>query len=59
MHKLTSQENRILHLLAKGLLYKEIALLLNVKLDTVKKHTSNLYKKLGVRNKTEAIMKLK
>jgi two-component system, NarL family, response regulator LiaR len=53
-HQLTKRENDVLELIAKGLLYKEIADMLNISLDTVKKHTKNIYKKLDVRNRTEA-----
>jgi two-component system, NarL family, response regulator LiaR len=53
-HQLTKRENDVLELIAKGLLYKEIADMLYISLDTVKKHTKNIYKKLGVRNRTEA-----
>jgi two-component system, NarL family, response regulator LiaR len=52
---LSQQENNILELLSKGMLYKEMAMKLNVSIDTVKKHASNLYKKLQVSNRTEAI----
>lgn len=52
---LTSTEMEILQQLSLGLMYKEIADLRQVKLDTIKKHASNAYRKLGVRNKTEAL----
>lgn len=52
--KLTPKEQDILADLAKGLLYKEIAIQHNVSIDCVKKHAKNIYKKLGVRNKVEA-----
>ncbi|HOZ51334.1 MAG TPA: response regulator transcription factor [Chitinophagaceae bacterium] len=52
---LTSKENEILSLLAEGYLYKEIGGKLGISLDTVKKHTSNIYRKLHVHNRTEAI----
>jgi two-component system, NarL family, response regulator LiaR len=55
MSILTAQEQKILSNLAKGMLYKEIALQEGVTMDTVKKHCHNIYKKLHVRNKTEAI----
>jgi DNA-binding CsgD family transcriptional regulator len=54
---LTAKEAEILDLLRHGHLYKEIADLQGVKIDTVKKHTKNIYKKLNVRNRTEAINK--
>lgn len=51
---LTSREQEVLALLAKGFLYKEIAQRLSISLDTVKKHCKNIYQKLNVRNRTEA-----
>ncbi|SDC13351.1 response regulator [Niabella drilacis] len=55
---LTETETEVLHLLAKGLLYKEIASEKFVSIDTIKKHISNIYRKLQVNNKVEAINKL-
>ena len=37
------------------MLYKEIADQMQIGLDTVKKHCGNIYRKLHVGNKTEAI----
>ena len=51
---LTRREKEVLAALAKGFLYKEIALRLSISLDTVKKHCKNIYQKLNVRNRTEA-----
>lgn len=58
LNKLTKSEVEILELLSKGFLYKEIADKKFVSIDTVKKHISNMYRKLQVSNKTEAINKL-
>ncbi len=52
---LTSTENEVLHLLAIGLQYKEIGHKKYVSTETIKKHIGNIYKKLGVNNKIEAI----
>jgi two-component system, NarL family, response regulator LiaR len=52
---LTNQENIILEFLSQGLYYKEIAEKTNSKVTTIKKHTGNIYKKLQINNKTEAI----
>ncbi len=52
---LTPREQEVLAALAKGLLYKEIAHQLAISIDTVKKHCKNIYNKLQVRNRTEAI----
>ncbi|WDF58477.1 response regulator transcription factor [Flavobacterium sp. KACC 22758] len=54
---LTVTEKEVLELLAQGLLYKEIADKKNVTIDTIKKHIGNIYKKLQVSNKIEAINK--
>lgn len=53
---LTKQEQKVLDLLAKGLLYKEIADELSVKDGTVKVHIHNIYEKLHVQNRTEAVV---
>ncbi|MEI6816938.1 MAG: response regulator transcription factor [Bacteroidota bacterium] len=54
---LTDREREILRLLSKGFLYKEIAAKLEISLDTVKKHIQNIYGKLQVQNKTDALNK--
>jgi NarL family two-component system response regulator LiaR len=56
--QLTKTEVQILELLAQGKQYKEIAVQKNVTLETIRKHVSNIYKKLHVNNKVEAINKL-
>jgi DNA-binding NarL/FixJ family response regulator len=45
--------------LAQGLLYKEIADKKDITIDTIKKHVGNIYRKLHVNNKVEAINILK
>ena len=57
-YHLTKREIDILHWLAKGLLYKEIAPQLTISTNTVKQHIHNIYEKLHVQNKTEAINKV-
>ncbi|MBL1222132.1 response regulator transcription factor [Chryseobacterium sp. L7] len=54
---LTEREKEILELLSQGLLYKEIADKKFISIDTVKKHVGNIYRKLHVSNKVEAINK--
>lgn len=54
---LTKSELDILEFLAKGFLYKEIADKKCISIDTVKKHISNIYRKLQVNNKVEAVNK--
>ncbi|KMQ63557.1 LuxR family transcriptional regulator [Chryseobacterium sp. BLS98] len=55
--ELTEREKEILELLSQGLLYKEIADKKFISIDTVKKHVGNIYRKLHVSNKVEAINK--
>lgn len=56
---LTQREKEVLELLSKGLLYKEIAEQMGVTRETVKKHLKNIYQKLHVQNKIEALNKFK
>lgn len=54
---LTKREQEVLSNLARGFQYKEVADQLEVSLETVKKHVQNIYKKLHVQNRTEALNK--
>jgi DNA-binding NarL/FixJ family response regulator len=54
---LTNREKEILDQLAKGLLYKEIGANLNISTGTVRQHIHNIYEKLHVQNRTEALNK--
>jgi len=54
-HGLTRQETRILHALAEGATNKMIANIMGLSEATVKFHLSNLYRKLGCANRSEAI----
>ena len=54
---LSNRESEILVLLAKGLLYKEIASQLNIAQETVRKHVYHIYEKLHVNNRVEAVNK--
>ena len=56
--ELTSRENEVLNLAAEGLLVKEISDQLSLSNYTVKSHLKNIYTKLHVRNKVEAINRL-
>lgn len=55
---LTPREKEVLNLIAKGLLYKEIAEQLGISFHTVRQHIGKIYEKLHVQNKTEAINKV-
>ena len=54
---LSDRENEVLQLLADGLLYKEIADRLHIGHGTVRQHIHNIYEKLHVQNRTEAVNK--
>jgi DNA-binding NarL/FixJ family response regulator len=55
--QISSREQEVLSYLSKGLLYKEIAEQLNISTHTVRQHIHNIYRKLHVQNRTEAINK--
>jgi DNA-binding NarL/FixJ family response regulator len=57
MSELSNRENEIIELLAKGMLYKEIAGRLFISQETVRKHVYHIYEKLHVNNRVEAINK--
>jgi len=52
---LSPREQEILELIAAGLTNPEIAVKLVISPETVKKHTGNIYGKLGVHGRTEAV----
>ncbi len=54
---LTERELEVLRLVAKGYTYEFMADKLFVSNETVKKHMSNIFKKLHVKNKVEALNK--
>jgi DNA-binding NarL/FixJ family response regulator len=56
--KLTSREKELLQLLARGYRYKEIAGLLFISVETVRTHIRNIYEKLQVQSRTEALNKV-
>jgi DNA-binding NarL/FixJ family response regulator len=55
---LSKREKEILQLISKGFLYKEIADKIGIGFGTVRQHLNNIYTKLHVHNKTEAINKV-
>lgn len=55
---LTKREREILDQLTQGFRYKEIAHQLNISVETVRTHVRNLYEKLHVQSRTEAINKV-
>jgi LuxR family maltose regulon positive regulatory protein len=54
---LTSRETEVLRLLGQGYSNQQIAETLVVTLNTVKKHASSIYGKLGVRSRTQAVVR--
>lgn len=54
-YMLTIREVEVLRLLNMGLSRNEIAETLSISINTAKKHLSNIYAKMGVRNKAEAL----
>ncbi len=55
--RLTEREKEILALLSEGLMYKEIADKLGISYQTVNGHIKNIYEKLQVNSRSEAISK--
>jgi two-component system response regulator DesR len=54
---LSEREREVLSLMASGATNKEIAERLFLSPHTVKEHTSSVYRKLGVRNRAEAVQR--
>src|SRR3954447_17764048 len=55
--ELTDREREVLELMASGATNREIAGSLYLSPNTVKEHTSGLFRKLDVRNRTEAVQR--
>jgi DNA-binding NarL/FixJ family response regulator len=54
--KLTPREREVLQLIAKGLANEEIAKTLFISKHTVKNHITNIYRKMGSRNRTKVAL---
>lgn len=54
---LTEREREVLQLLADGLSNREVAEQLFLSIGTVKRHTHNIYGKLGVASRTQALLR--
>jgi DNA-binding NarL/FixJ family response regulator len=54
--KLTAREKQVLNQLAQGFRYKEVGGNLNLSMDTVRTHIRNIYDKLRVHSRTEALL---
>lgn len=59
LHRLgiSKREHEVLELMARGLSNQQIADSLFISLSTVKTHSSNLFQKLGVERRTQALQK--
>ncbi|MCY1310096.1 HTH-type transcriptional regulator MalT [compost metagenome] len=57
--ELTTREFSVLQLVAQGLSNQEISERLFISLNTVKAHTVNINQKLGVKRRTQAVMRAK
>ncbi|GAA6165337.1 response regulator transcription factor [Pelagimonas sp. KU-00592-HH] len=55
IHTLSRKERAILEALAKGMSNKELSKNLGISTNTVKFHLSNIYEKLSVKNRSQAI----
>jgi DNA-binding NarL/FixJ family response regulator len=53
---ITRQEMEVLKLLAQGMTNRQIADDLDISVQTVKNHTTSIYKKLKVQNRTQAVL---
>src|SRR6218665_1439600 len=58
LEKLSVREQEVLQLLSKGLRYKEIADTLFLSTETVRTHIRNIYEKLQVNSRTDALNKV-
>ena len=56
---LSDRELEVLHLMAQDLTYKEMANQIMVSLNTVRTHVKNIYSKLMVHKRSEAVAKAK
>ena len=56
IQSLTPQQFRVLMMVAEGLLNKQIAYELDVSEATIKEHVTAIFRKLGVQNRTQAVL---
>jgi DNA-binding NarL/FixJ family response regulator len=55
--RLTTREREVLQLMAAGLTNAEIAAQLRLSPNTVKEHASSVFRRLGARNRTDAVLR--
>ena len=53
--ELTDRENQVLKLIAYGLTNREISCKLSISESTVENHIHNIYTKLGISNRAQAV----
>jgi len=53
--ELTPREREILHFLIKGMTNKEISAATHLAVDTIKTHLRNIFRKMGIKNRSQAI----
>ncbi|HWJ28479.1 MAG TPA: helix-turn-helix transcriptional regulator [Flavisolibacter sp.] len=56
-YNLSEREKRVLQLLVDGNSYKMVAAEMQISIDTVRSHIRNIYEKLHVNSKSEAVAK--
>lgn len=56
IQSLTQQQFRVLMMLAEGMLNKQIGYTLGISEATIKAHVTAIFKKLGVQNRTQAVL---
>lgn len=54
--RLSPREREVVEQLSRGLTYEQVALVLDVSINTVRTHVRAVYEKLGAASKTEAVM---
>lgn len=59
LYNLTKREQEVLDFLSKGYRYQEIADEMFISIDTIRSHIRNIYEKLQVRSRTQAVNKYK
>ena len=56
LHELTQREEEVLELLTQGITYKGVANKLFISETTVKTHVNNIFQKLQVNDRTQAVL---
>jgi len=52
---LTKRENEVLNYISRGYSYQEISCFLNLSINTIRAHIRNIYRKLSVKSRSEAV----